>query len=162
MLPEDFQDLIIAFVLVILLVVVGSAFQMSNFSNKEEGYQYESEGLSVNDDEKVFFLNLLKTKVDDKSVGDLIILGENSKESLDAAEDKIKEITNFYGKDESEYGLMINYPNKEKEYSGCEYEIEKGIEQKLPSLNSGVIELRFTFYDIDCRLGGIEPTGGVL
>ena len=151
MLPEDIQDLVIAFVLVVLLVIVGSAFQISNFNKKEEGYKYESKSLDVRDEEKVFFLNLLKTRVEDKSVADLIILSEDNKELLNDVKSKIKEVMNFYGKSEDEYGLKIIYSNNDIENLGCVYQLEsKGIVQKLPSLNNGIIELQFSFQGGDC------------
>jgi len=151
MLPEDIQDLVIAFVLVVLLVIVGSAFQISNFNKKEEGYKYESKSLDVRDEEKVFFLNLLKTRVEDKSVADLIILSEDNKELLNDVKSKIKEVMNFYGKSEDEYGLKIIYSNNDIENLGCVYQLEsKGIVQKLPSLNNGIIELQFSFQGGEC------------
>ena len=151
MMPEDIQDLVIAFVLVVLLVIVGSAFQISDFNKKEEGYKYESKSLDVRDEEKVFFLNLLKTKVEDKSVGDLIILSEDNKELLKDVKDNIKEVMDFYGKSEDEYGLKIIYPDNNIENLGCAYQLEsKGIVQKLPSLNNGIIELQFSFQGGEC------------
>ena len=156
MLPEDIQDLEIAFVLVVLLVIVGSAFQISDFNKKEEGYKYESKSLDVRDEEKVFFLNLLKTKAEDKTIADLIILSEDNKDllkdvKLKDVKDEIKDVMDFYGKSEDEYGLRIIYPNNNIENFGCAYQLESnGIVQKLPSLSNGIIELQFSFHGGEC------------
>lgn len=146
MLVEDIHDLIMMFILIVVLVILGSGLRTS----VEKEFVYES--LELRDEEEVFFLNLLKTEVDDKTIGDLIILNENEDLTKEIKKE-IEDVLDFYGKADYEYGLIINYPNEEIEDQeiGCIYGIgEKGIKQSLPSLNEGLIELQFAFQGGDC------------
>lgn len=146
MLVEDIHDLIMMFILIVVLVVLGSGLRTS----VEKDFVYES--LELRDEEDVFFLNLLKTEVDDKTIGDLIILGENEDLTKEIKKE-IEDVLDLYGKADYEYGLIIDYPDEELEDKeiGCVYGIgEKGIKQSLPSLNQGFIKLQFAFQGGDC------------
>jgi len=147
MLPEDIQDLIIAFILLITFVIIGMGFlPPSSPVGKEDEFIYENLGLR--DEEEVFFLNLLKTKIEDKTIADLIILNENEEQEL---EKEIRKIIINYGREDYEYGLRIRYSDEKFEDFGCTYEIEKiGLKQDLPSLNDGLIELYFAFRGVEC------------
>jgi len=148
MLVEDIHDLIMMFILLVVFVILGSGLRISD----EKDFVYES--LELRDEEDVFFLNLLKTEVDDKTIGDLIILSENEDLTKEIKKE-VEKVLKFYGKDYYEYGLTIKYPDKEPILLGCDYGIDKGIKQNLPSLKNGLIELQFVFQDMAC-LGDIK------
>lgn len=152
--PEQIHDIILAIGFFILFLIIGTLFRPTvlfaeGFSGKDK-FVYEN--LELRDEESVFFLNLLKTNVEDKTISDLIILNENEDQDL---KEKIEEILKFYGRDYYEYGLTIKYPDREPILFGCDYEVDKGIKQNLPSLNGGLIELKFKFQGGECFISPI-------
>lgn len=142
MLPEDLQDLVLAFVLLVILVVIGIGLGV-----KEDRFAYEDSQLR--DGEVVFLLNFLRAKIGDKSVSDLIILGENDGSLRETLEKEIREIGYFDS--DREYGLRIRYDNENFVDVGCTYEIEeKGVSYKISSLGNGLIDLKFSFQGDEC------------
>ena len=153
MLVEDIHDLIMMFILIVVFIILASGLKPDD---REDKFVYES--LELRDEEEVFFLNLLKTKVDDKTIGDLIILSENEDLTKEIKKE-IEDVLDLYGKANYEYGLIIDYPNEEVEDQdfGCVFGIEgKGIKQNLPSLNKGLIKLQFAFQGGECFISPIQ------
>lgn len=153
MLPEDIQDIILAFILIILLFLIGTGFNITNFLKEDNTFETKVE---MRDEDEIFLLNLLKTKVNNKELADWIIIGEENERTVNSLiHNEINKAVNKYGKGKN-YNLKIIYPNKEYNF-GCPVASDK-IEQILPSLKKGIIKIEFGFRDLPC----LTDIGGAL
>ncbi|MBU2639190.1 MAG: hypothetical protein KKG75_00615 [Nanoarchaeota archaeon] len=115
MFPSDVKDLITAFVLIVILVA-GSAIYQTLYKTDEVLKE-----IKINDEQDLFSLNYLKTKISDGSlISELIIESENNDGAFETLKDGTEEIMNFAFVEE--YSVIILYPTIEKKFGEDNFE----------------------------------------
>ncbi len=158
MLPEDFHDIVLAFILLIILIVIGSAFHFT-VKDKEDEFVYTSGSLELKDEEEMFLLNYLRTNAEDKTIADLIILSENNEELIKKLKTETGKIIGYYT--DKDVAVSVVYPNGNEEliYGDDVRYLEYASEQVLPSLNKDVIKVRVALLSLKERARYIIPEG---
>jgi|SRR3989344_969528 len=158
MLPEDIQDLILAILLLVIIVVVGSLFP--GFGISLLTYQ----GVDLHDEGDILLLNYVRTETGSGHISDLIAFAEYDSEKFSQLQAATRQIFDFYigGRDLRDYIVKVKYPEQDYKTvyfkSGREDALidiygkdsmvnEWKYEIKIPSVNKGIIEIEMEIKD---------------
>ena len=165
---EDWEDLIIAFIILVILIVVGNVLEFGSVT-------YTTGEINLKDEAGLFLLNYVKSETGSGKIANRIILNEGGDHTtLIPLQGLSKELLNFAEMRDKDYILKVGYPNGSVNFiaaspkwalpkagsglsvSGAEkldglsklwFELGDGEKIKLPSLNGGLITVEFKLED---------------
>jgi hypothetical protein len=166
---EDWEDLIIAFIILVILIVVGNVLEFGSVT-------YTTGEINLKDEAGLFLLNYVKSETDSGKIANRIILNEGGDHTIRRPLQELsKELLAFTGFGRRDYLLKAKYPDGKLELiagSGAyrlpieqevsltlaelEYDNKRtrealqlgdGEKIKLPSLNGGLITVEFKLED---------------
>ena len=159
---EDWEDLIIAFILLIILIVVGNVLDYG-----DPAYYITGE-VNLKDEAGLLLLNYVKSETDSGKMANRIILNEGGDHTTRIPLQELsKELLSFADLRDKNFILKVGYPDKEVHFIAASsswdlprgertdpdtggdfwFKLGEGEKIKLPSLNGGLITMEFELED---------------